>query len=320
MTRILTYNILAGGYNRRDQGLRRTQEIAHMVRSAHPDIVGMPEAIHPWVRSKPAVIEELAEQLGMQLILGNDPKNQRDYQVALMTRLPVVYSKVHMRPGVLARPLLEVCVREENGQELVVFVTHLSAAFNRGRAGGSIRMREVQEILQIMSVVETEGKPHVLMGDFNSLAPGDAFKAHLLLRYVLRLDTAGVKISGTDGHPGLANVVPPALLFFVPLLIAIARNPMLSGIFNAIASEYAPRGCIRAIKETYVDCFRRLHPQEAGFSCPAGMPAGRIDYIFANASFAERLVECQVLTEGEGTQGYEASDHLPVLAQFRTER
>jgi endonuclease/exonuclease/phosphatase family metal-dependent hydrolase len=317
MTRILSYNILAGGYNRKNQELRRTQQLVHVIRAARPDIVGMPEAIHPLVRAVPSVIEEVADQLGMQLILGKDPNIRRDYQVALMTRLPVLYTKVHARPGVLARPLLEVGVREESGQELVVFVTHLSAAFNRGRAGGSIRMREIQEILRIMSVVRAEGKPHVLMGDFNSLAPGDSFKAHLLLRYILRLDTADVKISGTDGHPGLANVVPPVFLFFVPLLVTIARSSVLSGIFNALASEYAPRGCIREIKETYIDSFRRLHPQDAGFTCPSGMPAGRIDYIFASPEFAERLEECRVLTEGEGMQAYEASDHLPVLAQFQ---
>ena len=66
----------------------------------------------------------------------------------------------------------------------------------------------------------------------------------------------------------------------------------------------------------YVDCFRRVHPGEWGFTCPAGSPAGRIDYIFASPEMAERLLHCDVVTEGEGVHGEDASDHFPVVAEF----
>ena len=68
------------------------------------------------------VVEDLAEALGMQLIKGGKPGSIREYQTALLTRLPIVYTKSHDRPGTLMRPLLEVCVEEANGQHLTIFV------------------------------------------------------------------------------------------------------------------------------------------------------------------------------------------------------
>jgi endonuclease/exonuclease/phosphatase family metal-dependent hydrolase len=86
-------------------------------------------------------------------------------------------------PYLLTRQLLEVCVEESNGQHLTVFVAHLWAVFNQGWGGSAIREREVREILRITSPWREQGIPHLVMGDFNSLAPGDPFKASLFLRY-----------------------------------------------------------------------------------------------------------------------------------------
>src|SRR5581483_7914752 len=171
MTRIVSYNILAGGYSLRENGARRTVQLTKMIRSVQPDVVGLVEATHPLLKEKPLVIEEIAEALDMQLIMGGEAAHSSDYQLALLTRLPVVYTKIHTRPGLLNKPLLEVCVEESNGQQLTIFVTHLNAAFYRGWAGNHLREREVREILRIMAPVREQGKPHMLMGDFNSLAP-----------------------------------------------------------------------------------------------------------------------------------------------------
>jgi endonuclease/exonuclease/phosphatase family metal-dependent hydrolase len=60
-----------------------------------------------------------------------------------------------------------------------------------------------------------------------------------------------------------------------------------------------------------------MHPQELGFTCPSGAPAGRIDYIFASPLLVERLTYCDVLRTGEdGITGEQASDHLPVIVEF----
>ncbi|GCF06607.1 endonuclease/exonuclease/phosphatase family protein [Dictyobacter arantiisoli] len=316
MTRVVSYNILAGGYSFRERGAKRTEQLLKIIRSAQPDIVGLPEGINPQVPG-PMVAAELAEALGMQLVPGGLPTSRQDYQTAFMTRLPIVSVKHYDRPGILARPLLEVCVEEENGQHLTIFVIHLSASFNRGRAGGHIRMREMQEILKIMEPLRLAGKPHLLMGDFNTLSPKDAFTASALLKYVVGLDVKRKDKTLNDGHPYLDSVVPPKLRIFNPLLHIVARTPFLLALFDLAASIYAPRGCIRLLTREYQDCFRRLHPSEQGFTCPAAAPAGRIDYIFANSVLAERLEMCRVLETGEDDlPGEQASDHLAITAEF----
>jgi endonuclease/exonuclease/phosphatase family metal-dependent hydrolase len=316
MTRIVSYNILAGGYNLRESGEKRTEQLLKIIRSAQPDVVGLPEAINQQVSGR-MVVDDLATALDMQLIKGGKPSSIREYQTALLTRLPVVYIKNHDRPGILARPLLEVCVEEANGQHLTIFVVHLSAAFNHGWAGASIRVREVQEILKIMAPLQAAGKPHLLMGDFNSLSPNDAFTASALLKYVVGMDTKRKNVTLNDGNPYLESVVPRQLRALHPLLRFIARNTLLCSLFDIAASFYAPRGCIRLLQQEYTDCFRHLHPGEQGFTCPAAAPAGRIDYIFANKLLADRLALCRVIARGEDDlSGDQASDHLAVVAEF----
>jgi endonuclease/exonuclease/phosphatase family metal-dependent hydrolase len=314
MTRIVSYNILAGGYNIREAGTRRSAQLIKMLGSVQPDVVGVVEAIHPKIKRTPMVLEEIAEELKMQTVTGSE--RCTDYPLALLTRLPIVATKIHERPGILARPLLEVCVEEENGEHLTVCVTHLSAAFNRGRAGGHLRSREVAEILRITAPLRAEGKPHLIIGDFNSLAPGDPFKASALLRYVVQLDQTSSGIT-LDGHPNFRAVVPRRLRFLQPLLNLVADNEALSSCFDMAAYFYAPRGCIRNLKRFYVDAYRHIHPHERGFTCPADSPAGRIDYIFTCPLVASRLTDCKVLRVGEGgITGNQASDHFPISAEF----
>lgn len=319
MTRIVSYNILTGGYNSRASGTRarRINELTKILRSAQPDIAGIVEATHPGMQQKPLIIEEIAETLGLQLVLGGEATHYHDYRIALLTRLPIIHTRIHPRPGILNKPLLEVCVEETGGEHLTAFVTHLSAAFNRGRGGGHIRLREAQEIMRIMAPLRAQRQPHLVMGDFNSLAPGDPFHAHLLLRYLTWLDKRRREHKLADGHPHLDVVVPPKLRILNPLLRAIPRNIVLSTLFDAAAAIYAPRGSIRLLRHAgYVDCYRHLHPHTHGFTCPSTLPAGRIDYIFASPDLAERLIMCDVITEGDGIPGNHASDHLAVMATF----
>ncbi|HLI08602.1 MAG TPA: endonuclease/exonuclease/phosphatase family protein [Ktedonobacteraceae bacterium] len=315
MTRILSYNILAGGYSLRAGGARRTEQITAMIQSTQPDIVGVVEAIHPRMTQNPLVIEEIAEKLDMQLVTANSPRHRHDYQTALLTRLPIVNTEIHTRPNI-TKPLLEVCVEEANGQHLTVFVTHLAAAFYKGWAGNHIRKQEVREILRIM--VAKQGTAHLLMGDFNSIAPGDRLQASALLGYIVKLDqTRQAYVHDGDGNPYLDFVVPPRLRILNPLLRQIPRSKVLSTLFDAAATFYAPHGSIRLLLEAgYQDCFRLMNPGAQAFTCPAAAPAGRIDYIFASPELACRLSNCTVITGAEGVRGDEASDHLPVFAEF----
>ena len=317
MTRITSYNILAGGYDFQRNGTRRVDQLVRIIRSTQPDVVGLVEAIHPKVTRKPNVAEEIAERLGMQMVPGGEPRSLYDYQPMLLTRLPIVYSKIHPRPEISGKSLIEVCVEEENGQHLTVFLTHLSASFNKGWAGSHIRQRELQNVIRLMAPLREQGKPHLLMGDFNTVSPGDPLKASFLLRYVVELDERNRNKTIIDGNPHLNAVVPPRLRFLKPVLRTIARSDALCTLFDAAAYYYVPRGCIRLLHEAgYIDCYRRSHPHEWGFTCPSAAPAGRIDYIFASPDLAERLEGCSEVTEGEGLRGSDASDHLAVSATF----
>jgi endonuclease/exonuclease/phosphatase family metal-dependent hydrolase len=303
MTRILSYNILVGGTG-------RVNQMTQIIQAANPDVVGLVEATNSHV------VEALAERLGMQYCISDNPRHSHDWQVALLSRLPIVRMQVYTDPCIFAKPVLEVGVEEANGGELTVFVTHLSAAFSHGWAGDGIRRREVREILRIMQA--RQGTPHLLMGDFNELAPGDALKGSRLVGYLTEMDRlhAG-KPKDSTGHPYLNFVVPAPLRIFNPLLRAIPRSKLLSTLFDEAGTLYAPRGSIRLLRNAgYVDSFRRMNRHEWGFTCPAAAPAGRIDYIFASPELAERLSTCRVITKADGLPVEEASDHLPVVADF----
>ncbi|HLH61276.1 MAG TPA: endonuclease/exonuclease/phosphatase family protein [Ktedonobacteraceae bacterium] len=303
MTRVLSYNILVGGRPRIDQ-------ITAMIQSADPDVVGLVEATNP------RVVETLAKRLGMEYRMSASGRHSTDWQVAVLSRLPIVRMQVHIRPALLTKPLLEVCVEETDGNQLTVFVTHLTASFSHGRAGDSIRRTEVREILRIMAPLQ--GMPHLLMGDFNALAPGDRLKGSALLGYLAMLDQRYKQDALVNsGHPYLNFVVPPAFHIFNPILRAVPRSRILAPIFDELVTLYAPRGSIDLLlKAGYTDSFRYANPRASGFTCPAGAPAGRIDYIFASPEMARRLSGCKIITEGNGVQGEQASDHYPVLAEF----
>lgn len=303
MTRILSYNILVGG-------TRRIDQIASMIASVQPDVVGLVEATNP------QVVEELARRLDMQAVTSGSAKHLQDWQVAVLTRLPVVQTTVHNHPGILTKPVLEVCIEEPSGRQLTVFVTHLAAAFSQKRAGDDVRRGEVRELLRIMA--QRQGTPHLLIGDFNALAPGDRLQASMLLRYVVEKDRLYQQQPHVaTGHPHLNFVIPPHLRVFNPILRLIPRSRLLCALFDQAGSLYAPRGSIGLVRSRgYTDCFRRVHPGVDGFTCPAGATAGRIDYIFASPELADCLMQCDVLREGNGVRGEEASDHLPIVAEF----
>jgi exonuclease III len=71
----------------------------------------------------------------------------------------------------------------------------------------------------------------------------------------------------------------------------------------------------RLLNAGYVDCFRRLHPAEDGFTWMPGNLTTRYDYILAPPDLARALQSCRVVDEIEAVDL--ASDHLPLLAEFQ---
>lgn len=145
--RVLSYNLREGGGD-------RLEGIAEIIRRQRPDAVALEEAT-----SRAALA--LARDLGMELMFG---EANGEYHVAWLSRLPVLRSKNH-RLAVLAKTLLEIEVVWA-GDPLRLFATHLAS-----RHDPHSPAEEIPAILDVLSHVA--GSPHVLMGDFNALSPGD---------------------------------------------------------------------------------------------------------------------------------------------------
>lgn len=93
------------------------------------------------------------------------------------------------------------------------------------------------------------------------------------------------------------------------------RNParmrrVMALQFNLIFRLAVPR----LLRAGYVDCFRRLHPEAAGFTWMPDNPTTRYDYILADPQMAPALRACRVFTDAPAVR--RASDHLPVYAEF----
>ncbi len=93
------------------------------------------------------------------------------------------------------------------------------------------------------------------------------------------------------------------------------RNParmrrVMALQFNLIFRLALPR----LLRAGYVDCFRRLHPADDGFTWMPDNRTTRYDYILADPTLAPRLRACRVLDDAP--EAAAASDHLPVLAEF----
>lgn len=300
MTRILSYNIQTGGTHRADK-------LATIIGAIRPDVVGLIEATNP------QLAEELAERLGMQLGLSGQAQHQKDWHVGVLSRLPIKDIQRHVRPDIFTKQhLLEVCVEEPNGNLLTVFVVHLTADFHKRPESDRIRRGEVQEILRVMAA--KQGAPHLLMGDFNAISPGEGIKGSDLLRYVMNPERDYLKKSKELIERSELDFVTRS---YIHILQAIPRNKLLASIADTTSPFYAPRAGIELLHRAgYVDCYRRMNRQRPGFTYPALAPAGRIDFIFASPELAGRLSAAYVVVKAAGMLGSEASDHLPVCAEF----
>lgn len=305
MTRVISYNILVGGTHRVD-------ELVALIQSVKPDVVGLIEAVDE------DVVRELATRLGMQYCLSGRGSDEERWQGAVLSRLPIIDVKNHINSIITKQPLLEVRIEETHGQWLTAFVTHLTADFGQRSAASKARRRQIQELMRIME--PHRGTRHLLMGDFNSLAPRERLKGSNFLRYVTRPELYyQLKPDKSIRAPDLDFVIPPALHFINPLLRLIPKSKVLSALLDSMDAFYAPQGGIDLLYQAgYVDCFRTLHPDAPGFTWPAPLPAGRVDFIFASPELALHLLETAVVLEGDGISASQASDHLPVFAEFGT--
>jgi endonuclease/exonuclease/phosphatase family metal-dependent hydrolase len=322
--RLATYNILAGGGD-------RWPVIQEVVEALDPDVIALQEI------EDPEPMRRMARRLGYQPFFGAAPRFRHQ---GLLSRVPVVAWQNHQDKEAWPRNSLEVELDLGTGTRiprLMVHTVHLTAAFQRRGRAEPDRLRELAAIRRHAD--RRPRVPHVIMGDFNSVAPGDGIHATDFLGLLSQwrrsgvLDEvgalgpvpAGVKSMRWWRDPELsseevgevARAGIPRLPWLVhPLIEMVPRGEGT----DALVAALMPRAAVRSMSDAgYVDCLRIKDPSSDSFTCPTYLPAVRIDYIFATQELAELLESCRVGATEEGLVelAKRASDHFPVLADFK---
>lgn len=144
---LMTYNIQRGGAG-------REEALGAVIAASTADVVVLQEA------TSPEVVARLAAAAGMAQWMA-----RRGSSLAFLSREPVL-SYRWRRPAWAQHAILELVPRTG----LVVFGVHLSAVHSNWTEWR--RVREVRGLLA-MARIESQGA-HVVTGDFNTLAPGEA--------------------------------------------------------------------------------------------------------------------------------------------------
>ncbi len=147
LLRILSYNIRRGGAGREDHLLA-------VIRGCNPDLVLFQEA------RTPATIAKLAASAGMAQWGAADRTS-----LGFMSRRPVAHHAWH-QPRVSRHAFLEIV---PSGTDSRIFGVHLAAVHSAWT-----ERRRLYELRALLSAIARhQHGPHVLMGDFNTLAPGE---------------------------------------------------------------------------------------------------------------------------------------------------
>jgi endonuclease/exonuclease/phosphatase family metal-dependent hydrolase len=149
---VSTYRILS--YNIRYGGAGRETSLLSVIRGCDPDLVILQEA------TRPAVLEHLARGASMAQ-WASQPK----HSLAFLARRRVAHFAWH-KPRLSRHAFLEVI---PNGLDLTVVGVHLSAV----HAAWTERRRRLELRALLETLRKRERRFHALVGDFNTLAPGE---------------------------------------------------------------------------------------------------------------------------------------------------
>ncbi len=172
--RVLTYNI----HGWRDaQGQIDVARLARIIHGSQADIVALNEVFHPLTPpgETRSALALLAEALGMEAAFGAALTPQfafaplASYGNALLTRYPLLaHAGHHLTPieGHEQRGLLEARVLLPDGSTpFSIYVTHLD------HLSEAVRVQQLAAAFQW--AIRDRERPHLILGDFNALAPGD---------------------------------------------------------------------------------------------------------------------------------------------------
>lgn len=148
--KLLSYNIRFGGNG-------REAALAQVIKSVDADLVVFQEA------TDPAVVERLINLTGL-----NYWAARRDHSIGYLSRAGVSYHEWHYPAGA-RHSFLEIVPA---GSQARIFGLHLSARFSKWDE--QRRAREIRSLLE--GIKRHQEGFHILVGDFNTLAPGEALE------------------------------------------------------------------------------------------------------------------------------------------------
>src|SRR5919107_843258 len=152
--RLLTYNILKGGHE-------REAEIVEVIEYVAPDVVVVQEVLDA------DNFQQIATALGMSPYLAQS-QGRLPLRVGLLSKLPVLdFRTLHLWP--VWPSCLQATVPLANGHSLTVFGLHLAAYYPWFLE--LWRMHQIRTLLRYLRQA-VPGR-HLLVGDFNAIAPGD---------------------------------------------------------------------------------------------------------------------------------------------------
>lgn len=166
--RLLSYNVRFGGRG-------REARIAEVIRAVAPDLVVFQEA------TDPAVIERLARETNLPVWAA-----RRGHSLAFISRAEVAHHEWY-HPRGSKHSFLEIVLA---GGEARVFGLHLRAMHSKWTERQ--RAREMRALLK--GIEQHQHGFHVLVGDFNTLAPGELLETQRMPRWIRAL----VWLSGRD--------------------------------------------------------------------------------------------------------------------------
>jgi exodeoxyribonuclease-3 len=166
--KLLSYNIHFGGRKKQSQ-------IAEVINAIAPDIVVFQEAIAP------DVIEYLSSQCAMPFCAA-----RHRHSIGFISRIEVAHYEWHYPPG-SKHSFLEI---QLNGSQARIFGLHLSARFSKWSERQ--RHQEIRALLE--GIKQHQHGFHVIVGDFNTLAPGEVFNLTLMPLWIRAL----LWLSGRD--------------------------------------------------------------------------------------------------------------------------
>ncbi len=159
--KLLSYNIRFGGLGREDA-------LADVIKTVAPDLVVFQEATHP------SVIERLSKATGLSFWAARE-----SHSIGYISRKEMAYHEWHYPAGA-RHSFLELVPANTSAR---IFGLHLSARFSKWDE--SRRTREIRSLLK--GIERHQEGFHVLVGDFNTLAPGEALELARLPTWIRAL-------------------------------------------------------------------------------------------------------------------------------------